>query len=258
MGLSTTHSPGEFCNRHFYNHYTISCFATPFLYEKRGEILQGAIGDVIVNSPGEVVYHGDICENGNGFVNDWIYVKGDNIEKIINKYPIPLNTAIHTGNKYFINGYLENIKSEKIFKKNGYQDMIDSAIMQLIIDLHRTTFNNMKTVAKRIEKARFAIIKNPQNDHSIDSLAKLCGYSVGRFAHLYKETYGITPLQSIIIERINMAKSLLEYGGLSVSDVASACGFQNIYYFSKCFKERTGMSPTNYKKADNPMHRNLN
>lgn len=107
---------------------------------------------------------------------------------------------------------------------------------------------------ERLSKARYAIIKNPEREHTVESLAQLCGYSSGRFAHLYRETYGITPMQSVINERINMAKSLLEYGGLSVSDVTAACGFSNICYFSKCFKEKTGVSPSKYKKPAGVNH----
>lgn len=249
MGIATSHSSGEFCTRKIFSHYTVSCFATPYRYEKNGKILSGSVGDTVINIPGEAVYHGDFADNGSGFVNDWMYIGGDEIDGIIKKYPIPLNTAVHTGNKHFLRAYMENINDEMIMNKNGCDDMIKAVVTQLLIELHRASTNRAADEKERLAKARYTIIKNPEKEHTVESLAKLCGYSPGRFAHLYRDIYGITPLQSVINERINMAKSLLEYGGLSVSDVAAACGFRNIYYFSRCFKDKTGVSPNEYKKA---------
>ena len=96
-------------------------------------------------------------------------------------------------------------------------------------------------------------MKNPQKKHTVAELARLCGYSPGRFSHLYKQLYGMTPMQNVLEARIEMAKRLLAYGGMAVGDVAEACGFQNIYYFSRCFKERTGTSPSSIAKAQTAM-----
>ena len=249
IGIATAHSPGEFCTRNIFSHYTVSCFATAYRYEKNGEILSGGVGDIVINTPGAAVYHGDFADDGGGFVNDWMYIDGNEMSELLKKYPVPLNIAIRTGNKYFLRSYTDNINDEMIMKKIGCGDMIQSIVTQMVIDLHRLSNSGAADNKQRLSKARYAIIKNPEREHSVESLAKLCGYSSGRFSHLYRDTYGITPMQSVINERINMAKSLLEYGGLSVSDVAAACGFANIYYFSKCFKKKTGAAPSEYKKT---------
>ena len=58
----------------------------------------------------------------------------------------------------------------------------------------------------------------------------------------------MTPMQNVLEARIEMAKRLLAYGGMAIGDVAAACGFQNIYYFSRCFKERVGTPPSRMAK----------
>lgn len=248
MGIATKHSPGEFCSRQIFDGYTLCCFATPYMYEKDGSMHYGKPGDVIINTPGEIVYHGDISSNGTGFVNDWIRLSGDELKDYLTRYPIPTNTAIHTQNVSFLRGFIDAVRSEVIIKKAGYADMICSLLFQIILELYRKTndrdFKN--ETESRLSKARYEIIKNPQKKHSLESLAALCGYSPGRFSHLYKNIYGISPMQSVINERISMAKTLLEYGGFSISDVSSACGFENIYYFSKLFKQRTGIAPSRF------------
>lgn len=48
--------------------------------------------------------------------------------------------------------------------------------------------------------------------------------------------------------RIQHAIAMLDQGGCSVKAAAEACGFCDIYYFSRCFKKMTGLSPSEYRK----------
>ena len=48
---------------------------------------------------------------------------------------------------------------------------------------------------------------------------------------------------TMLQKRLDMAQQLLIYSQLSVGEIAEKCGFQSIYYFSKYFKKRCGVSP---------------
>ena len=49
-----------------------------------------------------------------------------------------------------------------------------------------------------------------------------------------------------MIEKINKAKNLLLSGNMTVQEVARILGFENVGYFCKLFKEKTGISPGKY------------
>ena len=136
MGIATKHSPGEFCLRQIFDAYTLCCFATPYMYEKDESMHYGKPGDVIINTPGKIVYHGDISSNGTGFVNDWILLSCDELKDYLTRYPIPTNTAIHTQNVSFLRGFIDAVRSEVIIKKAGYADMIASLLFQIILELY--------------------------------------------------------------------------------------------------------------------------
>lgn len=82
---------------------------------------------------------------------------------------------------------------------------------------------------------------------SITQLAERCGLSVSRFAHLFRETMGISPQKFIEHRRIEQACHLLEHTSLSLSEIAEATGFDNPYYFSARFKHLKKSSPTLYR-----------
>ena len=64
---------------------------------------------------------------------------------------------------------------------------------------------------------------------------------IGRFAAVY----GVPPLQYIMRMKLDRAKELLS-SGKSVNETAAAIGFTDPNYFTRFFKERTGVTPTEF------------
>lgn len=81
-----------------------------------------------------------------------------------------------------------------------------------------------------------------------ETLAKLCGVSEKYFRTLFKQRYQTTPTQYIINLRLNTAVKYLDYGGYTVAEIAEAVGIPDVYYFSKLFKRKFSVSPSNYKR----------
>ena len=79
-------------------------------------------------------------------------------------------------------------------------------------------------------------------------LAKQCRISEVYFRRIFTDCYKMTPRQFLIDIRINKAKQLLSEGGLKINAVALKCGFSNQYHFCRVFKEKTGLTPTEYMK----------
>lgn len=80
------------------------------------------------------------------------------------------------------------------------------------------------------------------------------GYAEDYIRAKFKEITGDTPIHFLTKIRIDHAKKLFDiYGdGITVSEAAEACGFDDPIYFSKRFKELIGRSPDNYKKSPPP------
>lgn len=78
-------------------------------------------------------------------------------------------------------------------------------------------------------------------------IAKELFVNADYLGRIFKLETGKNVSQYITEERIEFAKELLSKGKLSVSDVALEVGFTNFSYFSKVFKELTGVNPAEYK-----------
>jgi len=82
------------------------------------------------------------------------------------------------------------------------------------------------------------------------NLADVAGMSRARFAEKFRKTVGITPGNYLVEWRIGVAQSLLR-NGKSIQFVADAVGYANASALSRAFSTHVGLSPKEWKKAQN-------
>ncbi len=77
-------------------------------------------------------------------------------------------------------------------------------------------------------------------------LAQNMGISEVYLRKLFTAHQNCTPKQYILTVRIQKAKQMLVDTTYTVSTIAEECGFGSLYHFCRAFKERTGLTPTQY------------
>ncbi|MFN3756086.1 MAG: response regulator [Flavobacterium sp.] len=87
-------------------------------------------------------------------------------------------------------------------------------------------------------------ITNP--DFTAEEFAKQIGMSRMQLHRKLKSLLGVTATEFIRNERLTIALELLKKETISISEIAYSVGFNDVSYFSKCFKERFGVSPSEY------------
>lgn len=77
------------------------------------------------------------------------------------------------------------------------------------------------------------------------------GLSYSYFSRCFKRITGISFKQHLSITRINQAEKMLSGSNLSISEVATACGYNSISYFISVFKKVTGRTPKEAHRGAN-------
>lgn len=133
-------------------------------------------------------------------------------------------------------------------KRSFYTAKLNHLIGELIIELLRhDEFTTSEPSVDKVIYAKNYIDENVGQKISVDLLADLVGYSYDRFRHLFKEEYGLSPMQYVMSKRFELAKRLLKQTDLSISAVSHASGFSNDTQFCSLFKQATGHSPRRYR-----------
>lgn len=100
-----------------------------------------------------------------------------------------------------------------------------------------------------VEPIAARIATAPHDVPRVAELAGEAGYSADHFARVFGEVTGRTPREYIVHARIDRARQLLDESTLTVSQVADALGYRDVYFFSRQFKQTTGQSPTAYRRG---------
>lgn len=87
---------------------------------------------------------------------------------------------------------------------------------------------------------------------TLESLAALAGVSPKYFCALFRQLTQKTPMDYVILYRIEQACILLRQTGLPITEVSLRCGFNDSAYFARRFKKQTGMTPMKYRKQEIP------
>ncbi|WP_424882347.1 helix-turn-helix domain-containing protein [Streptomyces sp. SLBN-8D4] len=102
-------------------------------------------------------------------------------------------------------------------------------------------------VDPRVQRAQELIAADPGAPHTVRSLAVEVSLSPTRFAHLFTQQVGRSPMRALREARLRHAARLLESTDLSVERVAAASGFASPFHFNRVFRDRYGTPPGAYR-----------
>ena len=100
----------------------------------------------------------------------------------------------------------------------------------------------------RLMKVVEFVTTHYQESISVSDLAEQATLSESQLHREFANRFGITPNQYIREVRIGVARHLLETDDLSLTQIASECGFYDQSHFSRQFKTSTGLTPLQYRR----------
>ncbi|MFE4669889.1 helix-turn-helix transcriptional regulator [Streptomyces sp. NPDC056716] len=104
----------------------------------------------------------------------------------------------------------------------------------------------------RLLRAQAVIAADPGAAHTVASLAAAVALSPSRFAHLFAQQLGESPMRALRETRLQYAARLLESSDLPVERVAVTSGFASPFHFNRVFHRRYGVPPGAYRAAHRP------
>ena len=126
---------------------------------------------------------------------------------------------------------------------------VRGAVMSLLAYLCRRYAEKREEKSRTdigVDKAIRYVRDHLSEDVSVDMLAAVAGFSKYHFVREFKRVTSYTVVTYLNIARIEKSKELLMQGEMGIGEVATACGYNNLSYFSKMFRSYTGMTPSEY------------
>ena len=121
-------------------------------------------------------------------------------------------------------------------------------IYELISMLQTPETITRSCVERHVEQAKQYIDINFRNPISIEQIAEDLNINRSYFSTIFRRCLGKSPQQYLIDVRMENAAELIVNYGYKASDAAQSSGYEDIFNFSKMFKQRFGVSPSQYKR----------
>jgi AraC-like DNA-binding protein/ligand-binding sensor protein len=147
---------------------------------------------------------------------------------------------------------------ETIEANNRYLKKIEDArtpseitdILQISLDRMSGKIFSFQGVrhSSALRKAERFIWDNYTRKISLQEIASASGLSAPYFSTIFKDEMGENLSNYLNRLRIEKAIAMLGENGIPISEIASACGFEDQSWFSKIFKAHTGLSPGKYRE----------
>lgn len=102
---------------------------------------------------------------------------------------------------------------------------------------------------RRFHKLTSYIKKHYTETITLDTLCAVINLSPSYIIKLFKQHTSMSPMAYVARIRIEKAKELLAESPLSISEIAVRAGFQDSFYFSRRFKQITGITPCQYRRS---------
>tara|TARA_E500000318_G_scaffold111893_1_gene132420 strand:+ start:6465 stop:7349 length:885 start_codon:yes stop_codon:yes gene_type:complete len=92
------------------------------------------------------------------------------------------------------------------------------------------------------------IINNLERDlPKLNDLARQMGTNEYKLKYGFKQLYGTTIFRFLIKERLRKARTLIQHSTLTIKQVIQMTGFKSKTHFSRAFKDKYGMPPTDLR-----------
>ncbi len=194
-----------------------------------------------------------VSDKDDPFESYWIMFKGEEASKFLKSCHLPEKGGVV---KFEDSPVCAGIIKRSVFDINAKNDFEEACLMKSafyeIVSRHaRLNTEKYETESSTAVSVKNYIKGNFHHSITVNSIASQYNFTRNYLYILFKKEYGISPKEYLLNLRIKKAKQLLsEDIELSVGEIANSVGFENQLYFSRCFKQKTDLSPTEYRRKN--------
>ncbi|MBQ9773152.1 MAG: AraC family transcriptional regulator [Clostridia bacterium] len=171
---------------------------------------------------------------------------------LVNRFPGFSHVLPSGTNASVLEGLFRRLVREYRAPAPFREEMLDALLRELLITVCRLmpqdAIPESSESAKLIYRIQQHFEREYREEFSLASLAEEYHMSASYLSHLFKATTGVSVMEYLAACRMQAAKKYLATTDMTVGEIVSACGFSDSSNFSRSFKQRTGQTPSQFRK----------
>ncbi len=202
-------------------------------------------GTVILVRPG--IRHRYKPEVATGWVENYIGFEGELAHRFLQYDVLASSNVFHYGTREELIDTYGKIFDLVLEEAPGFQQVTSGLIVKLLgylISLHKRRNFSGKYIEQVIQQARFQMREQLDQKVDLRQLAQTHHIGYAYLRKMFKQYTGVSPHQYHLDMRIMGARERLLSSDRSIKEICFELGFESVHYFSRIFKKKTGMSPS--------------
>ncbi|MDR2020895.1 MAG: AraC family transcriptional regulator [Treponema sp.] len=205
--------------------------------------------NLVVLVPGEK--HRYIPDQETGWTEHWIgftgtipdeWIAGGLLEKVITIHPILNHMETLTAFEEAVNFARD--------RRYAVQPLIVSCVTRIFAYLTEDQYLRLnRTSYDIIEESKNIFEKNIYHPIGMTDLTGILHINYQHLRNQFRIKTGLSPYQYFLQMKIDKAKELLQEGALSIKEISYKLSFESPYYFSRLFKRKTGIAPSQWNST---------
>lgn len=139
----------------------------------------------------------------------------------------------------------------RLVRSDNHTDLGRLILFHRIFDQLSTVVQDTKVSERRdiswLQKGHEYMEIHYAEGITVERVSDYVGVDRTYFTKQFRKVYGITPIQYIQELKMQEARYLLEQTTYTLSEIAHSVGYPDLFSFSKAFKKRLGIAPTQYR-----------
>ncbi len=186
----------------------------------------------------------------------WLHIGGANILETLKDINLDISNPVfdlskmdnHTHNKF--NKIIDELFTN--FQSKFYSIAKIYELLDIFLKYGSHSENNPESQKLKYVKTVIKYIELKYSEHiSIENIADTCCLNRSYLSRLFHEATGKTIKDYLLSVRMQKAEKLLKNSEYTISHIAFAVGYSDIFSFSKAFKKKRGITPSEYRSLCN-------
>jgi AraC family transcriptional regulator len=186
----------------------------------------------------------------------YLYIAPSRLDRLIELFDINVSTLRFEDQYGFVHPALAHLDHALVQEMEhpaaGSSLYIDMLVTQIEVQIIRAVSTTPFTTrepdhasdrARSLAHAIDYIHAHLSDDISLADIASVTHLSPYHFSRLFRQTYGISPYQYVIAQRVEKAAQLLDTTRLTVSEIALRVGFADHSHLIRHYKRLRGTTP---------------
>lgn len=192
---------------------------------------------------------------GASYADDWLYAAAEEGDtQMLEAFGVPRDKPVVMKNFSELSRLMHIMTCEH-YSAECFHEQLEARYLEIfLMQVGRMAKERGSVSSKLLQERntklthlRSRIFNAPDELTDVDGMAAEVGMSRSGFQHLYKRVFGVNVMEDVIAGRTECAKRLLVTTRLTVREIGVQCGYTNEYSFMRQFKERTGVTPSEYR-----------